>query len=351
MRHRNSRSDLITEDFCKYMAEYVEKWGDSIDSAVELALRDLKITRDEAVVTVLEQPSSGFLGLFGRKLAKVRVEKKAEEEKKSGIREASVKDGGQTSASAERMSPERSVPEKMSAAEAEGGIEIRDRGAKKSSGRAKKESSPKGESVSEFSSATEHTSEQTEKTVVSGAENARESREGGKKRHRSSQMHTKFTITAEDTDAVPADDAPGVNFIREIAGNMDLNIEVKGYLKDDTLYVSLEGKDVGSMIGKRGQTLDAVQYLASIVQNRNCESHVRVIINAEKYREKREKTLQLLAKRLADKCIKSGRSVRLEPMNPYERKVIHSALQSNPKVTTRSEGVEPNRRVVIELKR
>ena len=332
MRHRNSRSDLITEDFCKYMAEYVEKWGDSIDSAVELALRDLKITRDEAVVTVLEQPSSGFLGLFGRKLAKVRVEKKAEEEKKSGIREASVKDGGQTSASAERMSPERSVPEKMSAAEAEGGIEIRDR-------------------VSEFSSATEHTSEQTEKTVVSGAENARESREGGKKRHRSSQMHTKFTITAEDTDAVPADDAPGVNFIREIAGNMDLNIEVKGYLKDDTLYVSLEGKDVGSMIGKRGQTLDAVQYLASIVQNRNCESHVRVIINAEKYREKREKTLQLLAKRLADKCIKSGRSVRLEPMNPYERKVIHSALQSNPKVTTRSEGVEPNRRVVIELKR
>ena len=132
-----------------------------------------------------------------------------------------------------------------------------------------------------------------------------------------------------------------------IAQNMGLNIQVKGHIREGVLYISLEGKDVGSMIGKRGQTLDAVQYLASIVQNKNSETHCRVIINAEKYREKREKTLQMLARRLADKCIKSGKSVRLEPMNPYERKVIHSTLQSNPKVTTRSEGTEPNRRVVM----
>ncbi len=314
------------------MAEYVEKWGDSIDSAVELALRDLKITREEAVITVLEQPSSGFLGLFGRKLAKVRVEKKPEEEKKRNVRETVRK---------ETDSEE---------------IHSSGRTARKNAGRPKREQPSAGEeSGSVFSSVTEHT--QAERAPVregiSSSRTApeREGRESGRKKHRSSQMHTKFTITAEDTDAVAADDSPGVNFIREIAENMGLNIEVKGYFKDSVLYVSLEGKDVGSMIGKRGQTLDAVQYLASIVQNKNCESHVRVIINAEKYREKREKTLQLLAKRLADKCIKSGKSVRLEPMNPYERKVIHSALQSNPKVTTRSEGVEPNRRVVIELKR
>ncbi len=179
----------------------------------------------------------------------------------------------------------------------------------------------------------------------------KEHKEGGKKRHRSSQMHTKFTVTADDADAKEAADSPAVNFIREIAENMGLNIEVKGFIREDVLYISLEGKDVGSMIGKRGQTLDAVQYLASIVQNKNSDEHLRVIINAERYREKREKTLQLLARRLADKCVKSGKSVRLEPMNPYERKVIHSTLQSNPKVMTRSEGVEPNRRVVIELKR
>lgn len=336
------------------MAEYVEKWGDSIDSAVELALRDLKITREEAVITVLEQPSSGFLGLFGRKLAKVRVEKKAGEQNKSDLRKTAEQSSDKkTAVSADRdvsQEQDKSVSERDTAAETADGNSASERGSKKS-GRARRDSAARSENRSGFSSAAEHISGQEEKSAVPDTEPAKESREGGRKKHRSSQMHTKFTITAEDTDAVPADDSPGVNFIREIADNMDLKIEVKGYLKDDTLYVSLEGKDVGSMIGKRGQTLDAVQYLASIVQNKNCESHVRVIINAEKYREKREKTLQLLAKRLADKCIKSGRSVRLEPMNPYERKVIHSALQSNPKVTTRSEGVEPNRRVVIELKR
>ena len=333
------------------MAEYVEKWGDSIDSAVELALRDLKITREEAVITVLEQPSSGFLGLFGRKLAKVRVEKKAGEQNKSDLRKTAEQSSDKkTAVSADRdvsQEQDKSVSERDTAAETADGNSASERGSKKS-GRARRDPAARSENRSGFSSAAEHISGQEEKSAVPDTEPAKESREGGRKKHRSSQMHTKFTITAEDTDAVPADIA---QLAVIVVDNMDIKIEVKGYLKDDTLYVSLEGKDVGSMIGKRGQTLDAVQYLASIVQNKNCESHVRVIINAEKYREKREKTLQLLAKRLADKCIKSGRSVRLEPMNPYERKVIHSALQSNPKVTTRSEGVEPNRRVVIELKR
>ena len=142
-------------------------------------------------------------------------------------------------------------------------------------------------------------------------------------------------------------------FLQKIFAAMDLKVEIIIEKAEDgnTYNVELKGDDMGILIGKRGQTLDAVQYLASIVQNKNSETHCRVIINAEKYREKREKTLQMLARRLADKCIKSGKSVRLEPMNPYERKVIHSTLQSNPKVTTRSEGTEPNRRVVIELKR
>lgn len=86
-------------------------------------------------------------------------------------------------------------------------------------------------------------------------------------------MYTKFTITAEDTDAVEASDSPAADFIREIAQNMGLNIQVKGHIREGVLYISLEGKDVGSMIGKRGQTLDAVQYLASIVQNKNSETH------------------------------------------------------------------------------
>lgn len=307
------------------MAEYVEKWGDDVESAVELALKDLKLTRDEVVVTVLEQPSRGFLGLFGSKLAKVRVEKKSNE-----LRELAKSAAEKT---AKRDSLKNRNEEKEAVRESKQESQIR-------VGRAAEKTKSK---VNE-----DHSSAAAEEKVNRAA---KETREGGKKKHRSSQMHTKFTITAEDTDAVAANDSPAVKFIEEIAKNMNLNMEIKGFLKEDVLYINLEGKDVGSMIGKRGQTLDAVQYLASIVQNKNSESHVRVIINAEKYREKREKTLQMLARRLADKCIKSGKSVRLEPMNPYERKVIHSTLQSNPKVTTRSEGVEPNRRVVIELKR
>ena len=143
------------------------------------------------------------------------------------------------------------------------------------------------------------------------------------------------------------------DFLKRTFDAMHIDVAISHEMDEieSTLSIELKGNDMGMLIGKRGQTLDAVQYLASIVQNKNSETHCRVIINAEKYREKREKTLQMLARRLADKCIKSGKSVRLEPMNPYERKVIHSTLQSNPKVTTRSEGTEPNRRVVIELKR
>ncbi|MBQ4504896.1 MAG: KH domain-containing protein, partial [Firmicutes bacterium] len=99
---------------------------------------------------------------------------------------------------------------------------------------------------------------------------------------------------------------------------------------------------------KRGQTLDAIQYLCSLVANKNSENYVRVVIDAENYRAKRERTLEQLANRLADKVRKTGRSVRLEPMNPYERKVIHATLQNRNGVTTRSEGEEPYRRVIIE---
>lgn len=299
------------------MADYVEKWGDDVDSAVELALRDLKLSRDQVVVTVLEEPSKGFLGLFNKKLALVRVEKKSDELKKLAEKQHNKVENKKQSKKGEHAGAAHAAEKKAEKAEA--AVEAC-------------EAESKAETVEEGKGAYGHEGR---------------SRKGG----RASHMHTKFTITDEDTDAMPAQDEAAVKFIEEIAKNMGLNVDVRANILEDVLYINLEGADVGSMIGKRGQTLDAVQYLASIVQNKDAQKHVRVIINAEKYREKREKTLQQLAKRLADKCIKSGKNVRLEPMNPYERKVIHSTLQNHPKVTTRSEGTEPNRRVIIELKR
>ena len=131
---------------------------------------------------------------------------------------------------------------------------------------------------------------------------------------------------------------------------MGLSVNIKVFEGEDCVYVDIDGEDSGTVIGKRGQTLDAVQYLTSLVVNKGDEKYKRVVVDAENYRVKREKTLIALANRLAEKVVRSGRSVRLEPMNPYERKVIHATLQCNPSVTTRSEGDEPYRRVIIELK-
>lgn len=131
---------------------------------------------------------------------------------------------------------------------------------------------------------------------------------------------------------------------------MGLDLTVTGKTGHDTIYISINGKDAGAVIGKRGQTLDAIQYLASLVVNRDEEKYIRVIVDAENYRNKRGQTLEQLAEKLARKVVRNKKSVRLEPMNPYERKVIHATLQGHPKVTTKSMGDEPRRRVVIELK-
>lgn len=142
---------------------------------------------------------------------------------------------------------------------------------------------------------------------------------------------------------------PALDFLQEVTQKMGLNLEMTAKQGETSLYIDIQGKDSGTIIGKRGQTLDAIQYLTSLVVNRNTEKYVRVVIDAENYRSKRERTLEQLANRLADKVVRTKKVVRLEPMNPYERKVIHATLQSNPNVTTKSEGEEPYRRVIIEL--
>ena len=131
---------------------------------------------------------------------------------------------------------------------------------------------------------------------------------------------------------------------------MGLEVDIAAKEGKKSLYIDINGKDSGTIIGKRGQTLDAIQYLTSLVVNKENEDYTRVVVDAENYRAKREKTLEQLAIRLAGKVARTKRSVRLEPMNPYERKVIHATLQNHPQVMTRSEGQDPYRRVIIELK-
>ncbi len=262
---------------------YSEKWGDSIDAAVKLALADLGLTEEQVTITVLEEPSKGFFGL-GSKLAKVRVEEKANEKP-------------------EKLEKKEKTAKNIAKVEQ-----------KKEIKEVKKEQ-PKRENIQEFS----------EKDALRLAERP----EG----------------------LVEAPNHPANSFLSDLIQKMQLDVSIKTYTGEKLVYIDVDGPDSGSIIGKRGSTLDAIQYLTSLVVNKDDADYTRVVINAEGYREKREQTLEKLANRLADKAIKTGKKVRLEPMNPYERKVIHTALQKREEVFTRSEGEEPYRKVVIEPKK
>jgi len=141
-------------------------------------------------------------------------------------------------------------------------------------------------------------------------------------------------------------------FLRDVLNAMNIKAEIR--LKDtkEGLYISLSGPKMGAIIGRRGQTLDSLQYLTSLVVNKDKdrEKYVKVVLDTEDYRKKREETLVRLAKRLAEKVRKTGKKVELEPMNPYERRIIHSALQNYEDITTYSEGEEPFRKVIIAHK-
>ncbi len=141
-------------------------------------------------------------------------------------------------------------------------------------------------------------------------------------------------------------------FLRDVLEAMEIKAEIRIKDKDENLLINLSGPRIGAIIGRRGQTLDSLQYLVSLVVNKDKERDrfVKVILDTEDYRKKREETLQRLARRLADRVQKTGKRVELEPMNPYERRIIHSTLQEFEGVTTFSEGEEPYRKVIISQK-
>lgn len=135
------------------------------------------------------------------------------------------------------------------------------------------------------------------------------------------------------------------------AMNMEVVIAIKYNEEEKSMDIELSGNEMGVLIGKRGQTLDSLQYLVSLVVNKESEEYIHVKVDTENYRQRRKETLENLAKNIAYKVKRTKRSVSLEPMNPYERRIIHSALQNDKYVTTHSEGEEPFRRVVVTLKR
>ncbi len=191
---------------------------------------------------------------------------------------------------------------------------------------------------------------QEEPIVEVKAENVKVEKTPEVKDESKKEIVTETNSEVISNDMETTEDHIALSFLKEVTEQMGLDIDISAKANDTNVFVDIHGKDSGTIIGKRGQTLDAIQYLTSLVVNKDHDEYVRVVVDAENYRSKREVTLENLANRLANKVVKTKRSVKLEPMNPYERKVIHATLQNHPRVKTRSEGQEPYRRVIIELK-
>ena len=283
--------------------DVVEKWGDSVDQAVDLALRDMKLTRDDVEVEVLEEPSRGFLGIVGQKLARVKVTRKGAEKQEEEIKEEK---------SFEPVAKKEPAPVKEETAEEE---PRQDRRWKKNTNK---------KPLSELMESDEPL---TPEAVMEDLDFHKQMKE-----------------------LPPCEDHPALTFLKDVLSDMGLDLKMDAKADDSNIYIELSGDDCGTIIGRRGQTLDAIQYLTSLVVNKEHENYIKVVLDAEDYRSRREKTLEQLADKMAKKALRSHRSLKLDPMNPYERKIIHATLQKNPKVSTRSEGQDPYRRVVIEPK-
>lgn len=288
-----------------------EKWGVDVETAVDLALKELKLDKEDAEIEVLEESSNGFLGI-GSKLARVRVTAKADAEPQ--VREKATFDDIDAILAGLPENTKQELPDEVRA---------------------------------------DYDRFEAEEREDAKAREKAHRKEREKSRGRSKK---KYSLSLEDTmlyevkKLEPVEGHPVEAFLRDIAEQMGIDLDFSVRANDEIVFVEITGKDTGTIIGKRGSTLDAVQCLASYVVNKDVNKYIRVILDAENYRSKRETTLVNLANRLAGKVERTGKSVTLEPMNPYERKVIHCTLQSHPYIKTRSEGKDPYRKVIIETK-
>ncbi|HCI74181.1 MAG TPA: RNA-binding protein [Lachnospiraceae bacterium] len=317
------------------MSEMIRVSGKTLQDAITNATIRLGVTSDNIIYTVIEHESRGFLGI-GQKDAVIevrakddadfeaeRLKKKAEEDARKAAVEAQE--------AAKREAEEAARKAREDAARMAAKEEVKRE--------VKKETRVEGAIESEDQAA----ASQEEEAKDAGTESGSDSQDRNispRKRERE--------IKPLENPQEAIDKAEG--FLRDVYGAMGMDVELVSNYDGEVLNVQMNGDDMGILIGKRGQTLDSLQYLVSLVVNKGSSTYVRVKLDTENYRERRKATLENLAKNISVKVRKTRRSVSLEPMNPYERRIIHSALQNDPFVTTHSEGEEPDRKVVVTLR-
>ena len=311
----------------------IEASGKTVKDAIRSGLAELGCDSDDVDIQVIEMGSPGLFGMFG-KPAKVRLTVKAEDpalDIEMPVLSLDANSGKKPKA--EKRKPEKPAPkaEKVEKTEQEAApadeAEDEPRPEKKGRNRRRRRGGAKN---GEGDAQPREESETPDVVLAPVLE------------------QEPFVPTPEEEQSDEAKRAS--EFLSGLTRRMGVPVEIQLQQTEEQLRMQMAGEGMSLLIGRRGETLDALQYLTSLNINRGRDEYLRVNIDTENYRAKREEALRKLAVRMAGRCKKSGRRVALEPMNPYERRILHSALQNDPDVTTHSEGEEPYRRVIITLK-
>lgn len=297
----------------------------TVEECVNKALDKLQANRNEVNIEVINEAKQGFLGLFGAKDAVVRVSLKDDvKEKGTGDFVKNILNSDSNSVETEQKEDTKVIEDKKVVEEVK--------------------TEPTEADNEEIVEESVETVESEEVTEVAEAE------ESVKSEETEEEQDTEPDVTIDRNDELFI---TSKNFLKQMIEDMGIDCDIESRTEGNMIKFNImcsEESDIGIIIGKRGETLDSLQYIVNLVTNRNSDTYIRVILDCNQYRSKRERSLQKLARRLADKAVQTGRDIKLEPMNPYERRIIHTYLQNDEKVNTFSQGNEPNRRVIIKRK-
>lgn len=330
------------------MAEFREFSEKTVSDCITEACMTFSVTSDRLDYEVVSEGSSGLFGI-GSKPAVIRA--RIKEESFEQLEAARAEETAAEKA-AQKEKAEKEAAEKAAKIEAQ-----------------KKENAERAAAIREKNGMPSAEEEETERISrgrrYEHSDRARGNRHNPRRYDKNDYDFRKSNDDAEtvkeEKPAKPVREIPeeekaelikrAEEFLKDVFASMKIEATVTlQFAEDNTLNIDLAGEDMGILIGKRGQTLDSLQYLTSLVVNKGTEEYVRVKVDTENYRSRRRDTLEKLARNIAFKVKRSRRPVALEPMNPYERRIIHSALQNDRYVTTHSEGEEPYRKVVVTLK-
>ena len=348
--------------------------GKTTQEAIDAGLAALGVTIADVHVDVIQEGAKGLFGLFGSKPACVRLTVMEEEKEDDhglgdllssfSLNEPRKKPAQKPAAPKPEKKPEAKKPaEKKPEVKAEVKAEVKTEAKAEVKPEAEAKAEVKAEAKPEVKA--EVKAEAKAETAPKQPKATREKKPRAPKAEKPAKAEKQAepreyapmvpakTFSPTEPPVMHPEDTPAgraQRFLMDVTSLMNVKVDV--YVDDtaeDGLYIHMIGDTLGILIGRRGETLDALQYLTSLQVNKGREGYIRVTLDTENYRAKREDSLRRLAQRMANRAQKTGRKVVLEPMNPYERRVLHTALQNHPAVTTHSEGEEPNRRVVIML--